>query len=373
MAIQVIQQPGSISFAGDPIIAKALTTLIGKTFLKITLECKVELVNGDTVLPYSEKYTYTIGEDRTATFNVGKTVQTAFDKYTEQDVDKLAINQQLYAARFQLTYKEIYLNGVSEEEGSAVVSEWYHSVMGRLTAYERMTMPNADTTAVIGEGRMLTRKPDGEIIPQGIDLYVPALSTQSGVIDYYTIQDSVKKSNSHSTGGANVPASLKVNTSGLLLGALNITTAIETGKSKHVVVPSPFMRHFLFLNGFGLIESITATMREKMKYTIDSEKFIIPGDVNFKGYTRVVSYTKSPQVELEMSSGYVNREWADWWMNEFLPSGRGWMLQDGRYIPIAIIPEDNYKLFDKSKPGMIAIQFKVQYSFTGGTSNSFLR
>lgn len=37
MAIQVLQQPPQIAFAGDPIIVKVKTTLSGKTFLRIKI------------------------------------------------------------------------------------------------------------------------------------------------------------------------------------------------------------------------------------------------------------------------------------------------------------------------------------------------
>lgn len=373
MAINVLQQPGTISFSGDPIIAKAKTTLVGKTFLRITLQCNVEMIRGDEEQYYTESYTYLVGSDGIATFNVGNTLLTAFEKYTKQEVENKVIAQHLYSARLKLTYKELFFDGLIEVEGTTVVSEWYNAVMGSLTEYERMRMPNADTSSVIGYGRMLTRKPVGEIVSKGIDLYVPAISTVSESIGFDVVQGSVSKNQKEYTGGINVPISLKITTDALSLGTLRVDTSFDTGRLKHVVEESSSMRHFLFLNGFGLIESITATMREALKYTIDSELFIIPGEISFKGHTRVVSYTQTPKVEIDMSSGYVNREWGEWWVNEFVATRRAWMLLDGSYIPVAIIPEESNKLFDRSKPGLMAVQFKVQYSFSGGTFNSFLK
>lgn len=373
MAINLLQQPSSVSFAGDPIITKAKTTLTEKTFLRITLQCVVH-ISKDSLnksFIYEEKLSYPVSEDGIATFNVGSTVQTALNKYSEQQVNGTIITQILYVAKYQLTFKEVYLSGTQEVEGSTVVSEWFNAVIGSLTEYERMTMPNQDTTQVIGSGRMLTRKPTGEIIAQGIDLYVPAVSTLTDTIRYYTVQGANKKTLSKYTGGVFVPASLLISTGSLSLGSLRIDTDIETGKEKTVVSDHSSMRHFLFKNGFGLIESVSAIMREAMEYSIESNQYIIPSNINFSGYTRMLSYTQTPKAELDMSSGYVNREWAEWWINEFVTTREAWMLEQGRYIPVAIIPEDSNKLFDKSKPGMISVQFKVQYSFTGSTYNRF--
>lgn len=373
MAINVLQQPGTVSFAGDPIIAKAKTTLIGKLFLKIVLNCNVKILRVGEEQSYFESYTYPVSNDGVAIFDVGNTIQTVFDKYSNQDVENNTISQNLYSASFQLTYKEIYLNGIKEEEGTTVVSEWYNAVMGSLTEYERMIMPDADTSKVIGSGRMLTRKPEGEIVPKGIDLYVPVVSSVSDTIEFHVIQGEESKVSSKYTGGIYVPASMNIATDTLSIGSLRIDTTTETGKNKYVVKEDSSMRHFLFLNGFGLIESVTAIVRESLKYNIDSEQFIIPGEISFKGYTRVVSYSQTPKVELGMSSGYVNRQWAEWWVNEFVPTQKAWMLLDKRYIPVAIIPEESNKLFDRSKPDMMSVQFKVQYSFSGGTFNNFAK
>lgn len=372
MAINLLQQPAAVAFAGDPIITKAKTTLTGKAFLRIKLLCQVKAVRTSEEYVYEESLSYSVSEDGIATFNVGSTIQTALDKYAQQQVNGTIVTQTLYAAKYQLTFKEVYLSGTQEVEGSTVVSEWFNAVMGSLSEYERMTMPNQDTTQVIGSGRMLTRKPEGEIIAQGIDLYVPAVSTLSDSISYYAVQGDNKKTLSKYTGGVFVPASLLISTGSLALGSLRIDTDIETGKEKTVVSAHPSMRHFLFKNSFGLIESISAIMREAMKYSIESNQYIIPSNINFSGYTRVLTYTQTPKVELDMSSGYVNREWAEWWINEFVTTREAWMLEQGRYIPVAIIPEDSNKLFDKSKPGMISVQFKVRYSFAGSTYNRFI-
>lgn len=373
MAINVLQQPGTVSFAGDPIIAKVKTTLTGKVFLKISLKCNVKILRVSEEQNYVENYTYFVSDDGIAIFDVGNTIQTAFEKFASQEVENNTVLQNLYSASFQLTYKEIYLNGIKEEEGTTVVSEWYNGIMGSLTEYERMTMPDANTSSVIGSGRMLTRKPEGEIIPKGIDLYVPAVSSVSETIIFGIVQGSESKETSKYTGGIYVPASMKITTDTLSIGFLRIDTTTETGKLKHVVEENSSMRHFLFLNGFGLIESVTAIVRESLNYNIDSEPFIIPGEISFKGYTRVISYSQTPKVELGMSSGYVNRQWAEWWINEFVPTLKAWMLLDGKYIPVAIIPEESNKLFDRSKPDMMSVQFKVQYSFSGGTFNNFAK
>lgn len=372
MALQITQQPGSVSFAGDPIIAKAKTTLSDKTFLRIVADCTVKVLRSGDEFQYSESYTYFVGSDGVATFNVANTVRAALDKYVEQEVNGVTVSQTLYTAQFQITYKEMYLDGVLEVTSSTVTSEWYKAVMGRLTEYERMTASNADTASLLGSGRILSRKPAGERVPKGIDLYLPAISTVSDTLSYYT-QQTEKKAYSQYTGGTYVPASLKISTDALSEGVLTVGISQEAAGEKVVVPQIPVMKHFLFLNGFGLIESVTAITKESFSYTIQAETYTVPAEINYRGHTRTVSYADSPQAELEMSSGYVNREWAEWWLSEFVTTRKAWMLDGGIYLPVAIIPDEENIVYDRTKPGLLAVGFTVRYSFLGSAYNTFIK
>ena len=133
MAIQVIQQPASISFAGDPIIVKAKTTLTGKTFLRIKLKCDVTAYRNSEQHTFSEPYSFEVASDGVATFNVGSTVKTALSRVIVQSADSGEVEQTMYAAKFKLTYKEAFIDGMIEIEEGQVVSEEYHAIPGSLT------------------------------------------------------------------------------------------------------------------------------------------------------------------------------------------------------------------------------------------------
>ena len=373
MAIQVIQQPAAISFAGDPIIVKAKTTLTGKTFLRIKLQCDVTAYRNGEEYVFSEPYSFDVASDGIATFNVGSTVKTALSIVMIQNADSGEVLQTMYAAKFRLTYREAYIDGMLEIEEGEVVSEEYKAIPGALTEYERLTAANSDTTTILGNGRILSRKPSGELIPKGVDFYLPAVDTIKDTLAYSVQQGETKKDYSVFTGGALVPKSIKINTGSLALGSVVIGTSAEPGRAAYIVNPNSDMRNFIFLNGFGMIESVTAVTKESLEYEIQSELYAVPQEIGFRGNTQVINYANSPESTFSMSSGFVSMEWAEWWINEFVVTRRAWILHEGRYIPVAIIPEESNKLFDRSKAGLIAVNFGVRYSFTGGTHNLFVR
>lgn len=372
MAIQVILQPGAISFAGDPIIVKAKTTLTGKTFLRIKLTCEVKAYRNSEEHTYSENYSYDVASDGLATFNVSSTVQTALARCIVQHADSGEVTQTMYAAKFKLTYKEAFVDGMVEIEEGEVISEEYKALPGSLTEYERLTASSADTASILGDGRILSRKPAGELIPKGIDFYLPAVDTKNDTLAYSVQQGDVKNDYSQFTGGALVPKSIRVTTADLKPGSVVIGTAAQAGKTAYIVTPNSDMRHFLFINGFGLLESVTAVTRDALKYSIQSELYAVPQEIGFRGNTQVVNYATPPAATFSMSSGFVSREWAEWWINEFVVTRKAWMLLGGRYIPVAILPEETNEVYDRSKPDLMAVNFEVRYSFTGGTHNSFV-
>lgn len=128
MAIQVLQQPPQIAFAGDPIVVKAKTTLSGKTFLRIKITVNATAFAGSEEFPYSESYSFEVGSDGIAVFNIGETIKTALSRKMTFDVNGTqTLSQMIYAARYTITYKESYLDGMVEIEEGETTSEQYNA------------------------------------------------------------------------------------------------------------------------------------------------------------------------------------------------------------------------------------------------------
>lgn len=372
MALQLLQQPGSLSFASDPIIVKAKTTLTGKTFLRIKLTCTVLPPSGAWGDEYEEIYSYNVSTDGLATFNVSGTVSASVEKYFQQEIQDGELVQQTSTIKYSLFFEEVYIEDRVEMKGDSKSIGPFMALPGGLTEYERMTAPNADTGSLLGTGRMLSRKPDGEIIPKGIPIYLPAVSTSVQSIPYSIKQG--EKTHEYTLPAQSIytPVSIKIGTLSLSLGEAIVSAAGDTGKKKYIASPTPDMRSFVFINGFGLLESVTAVTREAFSYDIQSEQYTVSKEIGFRPTTQVLSYSDSPMASIAMSSGYVSRQWAEWWINEFCVTKKAWLVDGEHPLPVAIIPEETVELYDRSKPSLVAVNFTVRYSFTGGTYNSFV-
>lgn len=370
MAITILQQPGNLNFAGDPILVKAQTSKTGVTFLQISVTITVT-ASEDPYTEYTEEYNYPVASDRTATVNVAESVRSVLDRYNRQTVSGTTLTQNLSKASFSLSVKERWMEGVQELEGDPHNIGPYSAIAGSLTEFERMTASNLDTESIIGSGKPLSRKPDGERVARGADIYLPAVSTGSSSLSAALTQGGgTVTTGTKTTDGAGVPGSIRIGTSGASDGAAQLSCQGKTS-GKYIVSPTAGMRHFIFLNGFGLAESVMAECRESLSYEVTSEQFTVGRDIGFRPNTEVRSFSNGPSGLLAMSSGFVSREWAEWWIQEFITTRQAWMLEDGRYIPVAIVPEEDNMVFDRAKPGLMAVKFTVRYSFKGSTLNSF--
>jgi hypothetical protein len=67
-----------------------------------------------------------------------------------------------------------------------------------------------------------------------------------------------------------------------------------------------------------------------------------------------------------MSSGWVNREWAQWFACEFLMAKHYWIPKGGRWLPVAITPDsDSIVTYDKNDPSLLAVNFTATAAIKG--------
>ena len=67
-----------------------------------------------------------------------------------------------------------------------------------------------------------------------------------------------------------------------------------------------------------------------------------------------------------MSSGYVNRAWAEWFATEFLTAKHYWMRVDGRWLPVVVSPSENAAtIYDRNDPSLRDVQFIVRAAVNG--------
>ena len=123
---------------------------------------------------------------------------------------------------------------------------------------------------------------------------------------------------------------------------------------------------FLFVNRRGAVETCSALMLESMGIEVDVQQYARVERPSFQPSRSLMAISKGGRRSWAMSSGAQTREWAEWWVLEFLMSRRWWMLYRGEYVPVVVEPDKKESgIYDRSKQQMPHVDFTVTLALEG--------
>jgi hypothetical protein len=130
---------------------------------------------------------------------------------------------------------------------------------------------------------------------------------------------------------------------------------------------------FLFLNRRGAIETCSGQTLESMGINVKVTQYSRTERPSFNPVRSLMAIGQDGRRSWQMSSGYVTREWAEWWAMEFLGGKRKqwWMRYpigdaNGTYVPVIVEPsKQNISIYDRSKQNMPHVDFTVTLALEG--------
>lgn len=126
---------------------------------------------------------------------------------------------------------------------------------------------------------------------------------------------------------------------------------------------------FLFVNRRGAVETCSALMLEAMDIGIETRQYSKVGTPSFTPQPSLIASGSEGRRSWNMSSGYVTREWAEWWTMEFLVARKRkmwWMRYGGKFLPVVVQPAKNaVRIYDRTKQEMPSVEFVVTLALEG--------
>lgn len=228
-------------------------------------------------------------------------------------------------ATFSATLSEKYMQDGIVYEIAGATREGAYAYYGGLSGYELLTFDNH--AANFASGMFFTRKPkSGELHAVG------DISTSS-VINAGVVR-------TH--------------------GEVVTTADFEKGE----------LQQFLFVNSLGVLETVSAFSRESLAYGIESETKNLASAPSYFAKPNRTTHKTGGRGKLVMSSGFVTRDWADWWTTEFLMAKKYWMLYDGRWLPVTVTPaDDESTVYNKAEQRIPHVDFDVEIAVEGSIRN----
>lgn len=130
---------------------------------------------------------------------------------------------------------------------------------------------------------------------------------------------------------------------------------------------------FLFLNRRGAVETCSGQTLESMGINVKVTQYSHTERPSFNPVRSLMAIGQDGRRSWQMSSGYVTREWAEWWAMEFLGGKRKqwWMRYpigdpNGTYVPVIVEPaKQNIIIYDRQKQNMPHVDFTVTLALEG--------
>lgn len=122
----------------------------------------------------------------------------------------------------------------------------------------------------------------------------------------------------------------------------------------------------LFVNSRGVYETISVLGNESEEYEVVSEEMLKTGIAEYRPSATIFMHKTGGAATWKMSSGYVNKEWAQWYTREFLMANHYWLRKDSRWLPVAISADGNsVATYDKNDPSLVSVDFIVKSAIKG--------
>lgn len=346
MAQSISIDSGSV-LIGSPIEVSVQAESVGNkaTFHRVKLIVSAALSTDGQYEDFELSAPVTDGE--TAIFDISDALRTVAGKFTYSPIT--AEYTYPYLAYNLKAWDEYMVDGILHEKvAERNYGSTMYALMGAFTDAERYLSNGTKSVT------SFTRKPTlGEVCSQNESVVYPSVP-----VTPITITSKI----------SNGP---KVN----ILSLSGKSGVVSVGNGEVYVDPNAKNRfEFQFVNGLGVVESISAESLEAVETSGTSELGVITAPASFAGVNRLSVQKSGRRPKYNLSTGAITQEWAEWWHNEFFDQSDKfrrtlaqscWIKLDGHWWPCAAILEDDTTIYDRTQNGMVRIDFIVHLAIDG--------
>lgn len=342
MAKSIVLSSGSL-LCGSPIVFSVMPNTINEraSFHRVKMEISAALSTDSSFDVYIQSAKANNGVE--ITFDVSSVLRSVASKYVyEYQTTDRVYPYIIYKVK---AYDEYMIDGILyEKEGEMSYGSMLYAYMGEFTDLERYLSNSSKLV------QRFSRKPRvGDVCATDELLLYPTALPEPAMM------------------GSVISTGQVVN-----VRSLSDLSGVNTfdGHTVYVVPASEKRVQFQFVNKLGVVESISAEMCKSLSYETTTETDTVSVPSAFRPNRRILSRKGAKQQTYAMSSGVVNEDWADWWVNEFLDCSKGaWVKMDGIWIPCEVVSEDTIIVSDEATNDLRTIDFTIRLALSGGFRN----
>jgi hypothetical protein len=255
-----------------------------------------------------------------------------------------------------------YWPGTPETIGGGSYDFFAYAFMGSWTDLERMKAPVDQGGVEYLSLSNMSRKPSSpEVIYKAANdsikfIYPATFNRSIGDTDYATGEGSARRFVSGAPD--NGPKSV--------VYTPQDEGAVTVGTHNLYVIDEPADAYILrFINGMGCMESLHVESLVKREVPITTDKHTVAKQETLKKFSRSVVRKSNDRETWSLTSGALDREWASWYIHEFLMSEQVWIQMGTLWIPCHVVPEETTVLEDRQKAQPYEVQFRLEMDING--------
>lgn len=378
--------PNKLCFAKNPIPVTVRTDkelLEGESFLRIVCEVDVWGASpSDNPLVYPPHFENVLSQPvdsrGTAVFNLSDSVQTLLQRVYHIDTMDNSFNDDM-GVRCIVNIYESWLYENQEFKGDSFpsaeqVNSGVHQIQvvpGGLTDMELLTMYDIDLAGLTASGRFMTRKPDLGVVYKGEEVILPTLYSGGNGATANLKVNGVKVDENTFAIMQNHTSYQNLTASGTADGEIVFTSNRGGSKSGWYRTNTDGVHFLRFVNGFGAVENIAVRAKDKLSYEVSGVTHSLVQEASMRPTDRRYATKNQPVGVYELSSGYVSKRWAEWYVQDLLTSPMVWMQLNGKWVPALIESKDDCIIYDRTKPEMPHVDFTLRLAIDGVTEVSW--
>lgn len=233
-----------------------------------------------------------------------------------------------------------------------------YAFMGAWTDLERMNANESEGVEYLDTLRM-SRKPTSspEIVFKGCEFIYPD-QFQRSILDTDHMSEGAKP---QFVRGAPTDGPRSLAYTPQAEGAATI------GGHNIYAVPRPAETGYLlrFINGMGCMESLHVQSLVKREVPITTDKHTVARQETLKKFSRSVVRKSNDRETWYLTSGPLDREWASWYVHEFLMASWVWIDIGGIWLPCHVLPEEQVTLVQHDKTDMLEVMLALKLDING--------
>lgn len=143
--------------------------------------------------------------------------------------------------------------------------------------------------------------------------------------------------------------------------------AVTVGGHNLYVIDKPLNGYLLrFVNGMGCLESLCVTSLVKREAKNKTTTYNTAKIETLKNFSRSVTINNDGPETWYLTSGALDREWASWYVHEFLNAKQMWIWLSSQWIPCHIVSsEEAIEIEDRSTANPQEVQFRIELDING--------